>query len=207
MPTFSGKTAIVTGAAGGIGGGVALRLAEGGADLALFDINEADIEPIAGKCRAAGVNVTTAMVDQTDPGSIQQGIDRAVEQHGGVDILSANAGYCALSTLLQQPLDEWNKHLAINLTGTMLLAQGVARNMVERKSGGVIVIVSSGAAVQHVDQASAYSVSKAGVKMLTECLASELGPHRIRVNGIMPGLIETGMVSPIFDLSPRPSRI
>ncbi|TCK24617.1 SDR family NAD(P)-dependent oxidoreductase [Pseudonocardia endophytica] len=201
MPTFSGKTAIVSGAAGGIGGGAALRLAEGGADLALFDLDESAIEPTAEKCRAAGAEVLTARVDQTDSASVQQGIDRTVEHYGGVDILSANAGYCALSTLLDQPLEEWNKHLAVNLTGTMLLAQGVARNMVERKSGGAIVIVSSGAAVQHVDQASAYSVSKAGVKMLTEGLASELGPHRIRVNGIMPGLIETGMVSPIFDLS------
>jgi len=201
MGNFSGKTAIVTGAAGGIGGGAALRLAEGGAALSLFDINDAGLEPVAERCRAAGAEVMTTRVDQTDPKSIQEGIDRTVQHFGGVDVLSANAGYCGLSTLLEQPLDEWNKHIAINLTGTMLLAQGVARNMVERKSGGAIVIVSSGAAVQHVDQASAYCVTKAGVKMLTEGLASELGPHRIRVNGIMPGLIETGMVAPIFDLS------
>lgn len=202
MQTFSGKAAIVTGAAGGIGGGIAFRLAEGGANLALFDINQAGLESVAEKCRSAGIEVVTAAVDQTDADSIQRGIDLAVERFGGIDILSANAGYCALSTLLEQSLDEWNKHLTINLTGTMLLAQGVARNMVERKSGGAIVIVSSGAAVQHIDQASAYCVSKAGVKMMTEGLASELGPHRIRVNGIMPGLIETGMVAPIFDLSP-----
>jgi NAD(P)-dependent dehydrogenase (short-subunit alcohol dehydrogenase family) len=201
MGKFSGKTAIVTGAAGGIGGGAAFRLAEGNAALSLFDINEAGLESVAEKCRTTGVEVLTSIVDQTNPKSIQDGIDRTVKNFGGVDVLSANAGYAGLSTLLEQPLEEWNKHIAVNLTGTMLMAQGVARNMVERGSGGAMVLVSSGAAVQHVDHASAYCVSKAGMKMLTEGLASELGPHRIRVNGIMPGLIETGMVAPIFDLS------
>lgn len=202
MGTFTGKTAIVTGAAGGIGGGAALRLAKGGASLSLFDIDEAGLERAADKCRTAGAKVITSLVDQTDPRAVQDGIDRTVRNFGGVDVLSANAGYCGLSTLLEQSLEEWNKHLQVNLTGTLLLAQGVARHMVERKSGGAIVIVSSGAAVQHVDQASAYCSSKAAVKMLTEGLASELGPHRIRVNGVMPGLVETNMVAPFFDFSP-----
>lgn len=202
MKNFQDRVAVVTGAAGGIGGSAAVRLAQGGASVALFDLSLDALEPTADQCRAAGAEVITVATDQTDPVAIQNGVDQTIATFGKIDILSANAGYAGLSSLLEQSLDEWNKHLAVNLTGTMLLAQAVARTMVERKSGGAIVIVSSGAAVHHVDLASAYCVSKAGTKMLTEGLASELGPHRIRVNGIMPGLIETNMTAPIFELSP-----
>lgn len=200
MPVSDGaRRVIVTGAGGDIGAAVASRFAAAGADIALFDRKLALLDAARDHCTDLGARVVAAAVDQTDRAAVEKGVAEVASKFGGVDVLFANAGYGKFSTFLEQPVEQWQRHVDVNLTGTFNVCQLVARVMAESRSGGSIVINASSGAVQHTDLLSAYCATKAALRMLTFGMASELGGHRIRVNAVLPGVIEAGMTAPMLE--------
>lgn len=198
MKRFTDTIAVVTGAAGDIGQATAVRLAREGASLAIADRREDLLAETTRLCQDQGVAVLPLAIDQTDPDAVDSGVARILDRYGRIDRLFANAGYGKFSTFLEQSAKEWSRHVDVNLTGTFRICQAVARVMVKASDGGAIVINASSGAVQHTDLLSAYCTTKAGLRMLAIGMASELGNHRIRVNSVMPGVIETGMTGPML---------
>jgi NAD(P)-dependent dehydrogenase (short-subunit alcohol dehydrogenase family) len=196
---FDGKTALVTGAGGDIGTAAARRLADEGARLVLFDRKAELLDMVAADCRERGAEVDMHAVDQTSREVVDAAVGDAWRAAGRIDVLFANAGYGKFSTFLQTPLREWNRHVDVNLTGTFHVCQAVARLMAADSGGGAIVVNASSGAQVHSDQLSAYCATKAALRMLAVGMASELGIHRIRVNAVMPGVIETGMTRPMLE--------
>lgn len=200
MKRFEGQVALITGAGGDIGQATAVRLAREGAHVAVLDRKEellAETVELCGKAGSPG-EVLSLGVDQTDADAVEEAIARVSHELGGIDALFANAGYGRFARFLDQPAEEWDRHVAVNLTGTFRVCQGVARRMVERRRGGSIVINASSGAEQYTDLLVAYCSTKAAVRMLAAGMASELGSHRIRVNCVMPGVVETGMTLPML---------
>jgi NAD(P)-dependent dehydrogenase (short-subunit alcohol dehydrogenase family) len=196
---FTRRVALVTGAAGDIGQATAVRLTSEGAAVAVADRRIELLDETVRQCREAGGSVLAIGMDQTDRDQVESGVAAAVDELGPIDLLFANAGYGKFATFLEQPAKEWDRHVAVNLTGTFTVCQTVARGMVERRAGGAIVINASSGAVQHTDLLSAYCSTKAALRMLAIGMASELGNHRIRVNTVLPGVIRTGMTGPMLD--------
>jgi NAD(P)-dependent dehydrogenase (short-subunit alcohol dehydrogenase family) len=195
MKRFEGKVALVTGAGGDIGAATARRLAEEGASLALFDRKAELLADTAAAVRENGAAVECYGVDQVDRGAVDEALAAVTERFGALDVLFANAGYGQFGTFLEMTERQWNRHVDVNLTGTFNVCQSAARQMVAAAQGGALVINASSGAVQHADHLSAYCATKSALRMLAIGMASELGVHRIRVNSVMPGVIETGMTS------------
>jgi NAD(P)-dependent dehydrogenase (short-subunit alcohol dehydrogenase family) len=176
---FAGRRALVTGGASGIGRAVAERLGREGAVVAVLDREG----PIA--------------ADVSDPDAVERAVGAAVEALGRVpDVLVNCAGVYRVTPLLELSSGEWDEVLAVNLRGSFLVGQAVARRLVAARSRGAIVNVASIAAVRAdvAEQAAHYNASKAGVVALTQQMAAELAAHRIRVNAVAPGVIETPML-------------
>jgi NAD(P)-dependent dehydrogenase (short-subunit alcohol dehydrogenase family) len=193
------QSVLITGAGGEIGAAVARMFGANGAQLTLFDRNLALLKEVTEDCERLGAKVVSVAVDQTNRDMVEAGVSRALESHGGVDVLFANAGYGKFASFLDQPLSEWQRHIDVNLTGTFHVCQEVARAMTESRRGGTIIVNASSGATQYSDLLLAYCASKAALAMLVTGMASELGAHRIRVNGVLPGVIETGMTRPALD--------
>jgi NAD(P)-dependent dehydrogenase (short-subunit alcohol dehydrogenase family) len=198
--TATQKTGIVviTGAGGDIGATTARTFAASGHSLALFDRKASLLDDVAADCNALGAEVSTHGVDQTDPEAVAAGISAVVERFGTIDVLFANAGYGKFATFLDQPLAEWRRHVDINLTGTFLVCQQVARVMATGRRGGSIIVNASSGAVQYTDLLGAYCATKSALAMLVQAMASELGAYQIRVNAVLPGVIQTGMTAPML---------
>lgn len=199
MTRFADQTAVVTGAAGDIGAATARRLVREGAAVALLDRRAELVEGLAAELDAAGGSIAVFGCDQTDPDAVEETVAAATDALGPIDVLFANAGYGQLAPFLETSEKQWQRHVDVNLTGTFHVCQSVARAMVAQGDGGAIVVNASSGATRHADQLSAYCATKAGLRMLAIGMASELGVHRIRVNSVMPGVIETGMTSPMLD--------
>ncbi|GAA1515695.1 glucose 1-dehydrogenase [Nocardioides humi] len=200
MSRFAGRTVLVTGAAGDIGQELAVMVAREGAEVAVFDRLPELLDETVARCREVngGRGVLALGVDQTRREAVDEGVSAVAERFGRIDGLFANAGYGKFAPFLEQPQREWERHVAVNLTGTFNICQAVAQSMVAARAGGAIVVNTSSGARQHTDLLSAYCTTKAGLRMLATGMASELGSHRIRVNCVMPGVIETGMTAPML---------
>jgi NAD(P)-dependent dehydrogenase (short-subunit alcohol dehydrogenase family) len=198
MKRFQNSTALVTGAGGDIGAATAIRLANEGARVALADRTIDLLSETRARCEQAGADVLCLEMDQTDREAVESAGAQIAADFGPVDLLFANAGYGKFSRFLDTSMREWDRHVSVNLTGTFNVCQVIARAMASRREGGSIVINTSSGAVQHADQLGAYCATKAALRMLMVAMASELGVHRIRVNAVMPGVIETGMTAPML---------
>jgi NAD(P)-dependent dehydrogenase (short-subunit alcohol dehydrogenase family) len=187
---FQGRTAIVTGAASGIGRATALRLAEEGAFVVACDANGDGLaETAATAAKVAEVAVSTHVGDVSDPELGRALVALALDASGRVDVLANVAGILRTAHTHEHDLDTWNKVLAVNLTGTFLCCQAAIPALLE--SGGNIVNTSSTAALAGNPWAAAYSASKAGVLGLTRTIAVEYGRQGLRANAVCPGSIET----------------
>jgi NAD(P)-dependent dehydrogenase (short-subunit alcohol dehydrogenase family) len=193
--------AIVTGGAGKIGHESARAMLEAGWRVALLDRRKDHVWSVAEDlARLAGKDAVIALcVDQTDREQVDAGVEQIEHEFGPITGLFANAGFGQFASFLETSGKAWQKHLDINLTGTFNVCQAVARVMVAAHRPGAIVLNASSGAWVHCDLLSAYCSTKAGLRMLAIGMASELGGHRIRVNCIMPGVIETGMTEPMLN--------
>jgi NAD(P)-dependent dehydrogenase (short-subunit alcohol dehydrogenase family) len=199
MGAFTGKTALITGAAGDIGAATAAAFARAGADVVITDRRADALEAVAGAVAEAGGQVLAHACDQTDPEAVAALFAKIGERFGRLDAAFINAGYGRYGALIDLPYDQWRKHIDVNLNGGFLMAQGAARLMRDGGRGGAIVMNASTAATNICDLLGAYAASKSGVRMLAKSLASELGVWRIRVNLVLPGVIETAMTQSLID--------
>ena len=197
---LKGRVAIVTGAAGGIGGAIAAELAGAGAAVGLLDLDGAAAEAGAARLRSGGATAAATPCDTTDEASIVAALATIRAALGDAEILVNNAGILRPGPLAELPIAQWNALLAVNLTGYLACAQAVRSQMLAR-GGGAIIHIASIAATNPQPRSGAYSPSKAGVAMLSRQLALEWGPEGIRSNVVSPGFIRTPL-SESFYLAP-----
>ncbi len=195
MISLAGKTAIVSGAARGIGAACARAFAEHGANVVLGDVLE-DACAETARSIAADTGAATLAVrcDVTDPEDCAALLAACTDRFGGCDILLNNAGIIVAGSILDAAVEDFDRVLAVNLRGSFLLGRAVARHMVERGTKGCIINMSSTNAVVTIPEQLAYAASKGGVAQMTKAMAMALAPHDIRVNAIGPGTILTDML-------------
>lgn len=192
---LTGKVALVTGAAQGIGQACAVRLAKEGAKVVLCDVNEAVGQGAAKAIEASGGRAIFVRCDVSKAADVASALAAALEAFGRVDVLVNNAGVVDDAPFLDLSIDELDRVLAINLRGAFLMAQAAARQMVEQGSAGSIVNMSSINAQFALPDHVAYSISKGGINQLTKAMAIALAPQDIRVNAVGPGTIDTPLLA------------
>jgi len=188
---LSGKVAVVTGGAMGIGKAIAARLAEAGASVIIADINLEAAQKTADELIAAGYKAEPVRSDASKIEDAENTIRQAVDVFGDVDILVNNAGIYPFSPAIDMTEAVWDKTIDINLKGTMFFCQAGARAMKARSHGGKIINIASIDAFRPTGNVAHYDASKGGVVMLTKALAKEWAPLGIQVNAVAPGSIAT----------------
>jgi len=181
---FQKKTALVTGAASGIGREIAKTLAESNASVIGMDMSREGLDALEKE-----IDCRTIQVDVLDTDATKA----AIAQAGDIELLVNCAGITILEPFLETTVEAFDKVLGVNLRGVMVVAQAVARGMVERGKGGAIVNISSQASMVALAEHTSYCVAKGGVDQLTRVMALELGPHNIRVNAVNPTVTKTDM--------------
>ena len=200
------RCALVTGGNRGIGSGIAVRLAQEGADVAFAYLDgDEDAESVADQIRTAGRRSLPIKVDLRDPDEITHLMERVKRDLGVVHILVNNAGTVRLAPFLDLTLENWTDVLNTNLRAAFLCSQIAARGMMERGFGRIIHISSTFSQVT-VPNVTPYSVSKAGLVMLAKCMAVELGPFGITVNCVGPSTIRTQLNAAMLDVDNMESR-
>ena len=209
---LEGRVAVITGGASGIGKACALRFVEEGAAVVISDLGAARLANAGEELRATtNGRVVEIEADVCAEEQVAALMQRTVDELGRIDCVVAAAGVSGARyvsgtdaaapnrSLVDQPLEDWNRVLQINLTGVMLTDRHAARHMIAAGCGGSIVNIASTAARVALTGAVDYCVSKAGVAMLTHAFAMEMVEHNIRVNGIGPGFVDTPMTRGMQD--------
>jgi 3-oxoacyl-[acyl-carrier protein] reductase len=197
------KTVVVTGAGRGIGRAISWQLARHGANVALFDLNAADLDETAKLCAGESVQARTYRVNVADEGEVSAAMTYVMADFGRLDGLVNNAGIVRDGLLVKvkdgvpvgrMTLDQWNSVIGVNLTGPFLCAREAAAHMIECGNGGVIVNISSISRVGNAGQTN-YSAAKAGVESMGVVWAKELARYGIRVGSIAPGFTHTEILA------------
>lgn len=195
---LDGKGAVVTGGGRGIGAAVARALADAGAAVVVAARSRDEIGGLADELRAEGHDAAAIPCDVTVPEDVEALARQAEELLGGVDILINSAGVAFSAPIRKTGLDDWNRVLAVNATGTFLCMRAFVGGMVERGWGRVINIASV-AGLSGARYIAAYSASKHAMIGLTRCVAAELGGHGVTVNAVCPGYVDTEMTRESLD--------
>ncbi|SIT13757.1 3-ketoacyl-ACP reductase [Alicyclobacillus vulcanalis] len=191
--SLKGWNAIVTGAGKGIGKAIAEHLAKEGVNLGLIARTESDLHQVAEAIRREhGVSVFTRAADIADRASIEAAIAQLTQNLGAIDVLVNNAGTASFGTVLDMPVEEWERIVRVNLLGTYYATRAVLPHMVERNRGH-IVNISSTAGEKGSATTSAYSASKFGLLGFTESLMYEVRKHNIRVMALLPSTVNTDL--------------
>lgn len=197
MLMLTGRVALVTGASRGIGRGIAMSLASGGATV-IAAARGANAQATVDAIVAAGGSAELATLDVTDPASVEQVTKSVLERHGRIDILVNNAGVTRDQLMLRMKRDDWDAVIAANLTGAFTCVQAVLKAMVKARHGRIITITSVVGESGNAGQVN-YAASKAGLIGFTKALALEVASRGITVNAVSPGLIETDMTKAISE--------
>lgn len=197
--SFSGKVVMVTGGGGGIGGGIARAFSQEGAAVYATDANEAKVKKVEREIRHAGGTCTVERVDVRSRLEVFSSVERCVKVLGGLDVLVSCAGILKLQKFDEVTQEDWDNTMNVNARGTLFADQAAATEMLRRGKGGKIVNISSVAGKVGGVYYAAYTASKFAVIGITKCLSLALADHRINVNAVCPGDIDTEMSDYEFD--------
>ncbi len=199
MRRLEGKVCVITGAGSGIGRASALRFAQEGAAVLAVGRSADNTQETAALVRAAGGRAVSLIADATVEADVQAVVERCAAEFGRLDVFFANAGTPGSNaTMLEQTIDEWNEVWRINVISCMLAVKHAGRVMVDQKSGSII-LTSSAASLRANAGAISYSASKAAVNSLAQTAANAFAGTGVRVNAILPGLVETKMTKKVFE--------
>ncbi len=200
LPSLSlaGKVAIVTGGSRGIGKAIALTFAEAGADVVVCSRDtDGKLKPAAEEIRGLGRRSLAVLADVTQKAAVDDLVRRTMDEFGAIDILVNNVGTVIRASVVEHSEEGWDEVMDTNLKSFFLCSRVVAKIMMDQKRGNIISMASMRGIVAAPGRIS-YSVSKAGVIMLTRVLALEFASYNIRVNAIAPGWIKTEMTKPLY---------
>jgi len=198
---LSGKRAIVTGAGSGIGRASAKLFAAEGASVLAVDWAEATVEETVANITSTGGKAVAVKADASSEADVAAYVARAVDEFGGLDVVYANAGISGgLTPLFEQTVEKWQDILRVNLIGVFLAIKHAAPHMTQAGSGSIVCTASVAGLLSNAG-GHPYSASKAGVISLVQTASMSLSGTGVRVNAICPGLIETPMTGPMFDLA------
>lgn len=199
MFELTGRTALVTGGARGLGLAMARALGSHGARIMLMDRDDATLRTGVEALAADGIQTRGSVGDVTVPADTARAVSAMREEWGRVDIGVCNAGISGNMPAEEVSLDFWNAMIGVNLTGVFFTAQACAMAMIEQRAGSIIAIASMSGLIVNVPQKQAvYNISKAGVIMTVKSLASEWAEFGVRVNAIAPGYMRTDMTARYF---------
>jgi 3-oxoacyl-[acyl-carrier protein] reductase len=189
MGKLKGKTAVITGASKGIGAGIAVAFAKEGANVVVnYSRSAADAEKVSAEVKQAGGKALVVQADVSKQADVDKLFAATTKEFGKVDILVNNAGVYEFASIQDVTVDSYRRQFDLNVLGTLLSTQAAVKSM---PAGGTIINVSSVASLTPPPTASVYSATKGAVDVITRTLAQELGPQKIRVNSLAPGLVET----------------
>jgi len=194
MLSLEGKVAMVTGAASGIGRGIALRLAEMGSAIVVVDIDSLRSADTVAQIEGAGAKAIFLQCDVRSSSQCHHAIERTIASYGRIDILCNNAGVIVRKDVTSLQEEDWDSVLEVTLKGNYLLCREVIPHMI-RQGGGSIINTASGWALKGGPKAASYCAAKAGVLNLTRAMAIDHGKDNIRINCICPGDIDTPMLA------------
>lgn len=196
---LKGKRTIITGGSRGIGRAIAIRYAQEGAEVIVTGRDEEVAREVCDEINASGGKAYPFGVDVQDSKQVSALIDFAQETYEAVDVLVANAGICEPAHFLDITEESWDRHIDINLKGVFLCGQAVAKLMVETKTPGKIVNMTSVNGLAGEGDQAHYNASKGAITLLTYSMAIDLATHGINVNAIAPGFIDTRLTRPLID--------
>lgn len=188
---LAGKRALVTGAARGIGLGIAHRFLEEGAQVVLLDRSEGELLIALETLKDYGEKAAVEICDLRDVSQLEQSVAQAFERFGGIDIVVNNAGIAFREHFLDISVEHWDAVFDINVRAVYLIGQLAARQMISQGGGGAIINMSSKNGLSASSELAHYNASKAAVILLTESMAVELAAYGIRVNAVAPGFVDT----------------
>lgn len=191
MKEFEKKVCVVSGATGGMGSALCRLYAMDGAKVVMLDINQEKLDDLGKELEALGAETMGLVVDVTSKDAVEDAIAKVDAEWGGIDVLANTAGASIYADFLEYKEEDWNKLIAVNLTGVFLLSQAVAKNMVKHDTKGNICSISSQAGRVGEPGSIAYGATKAGIIMMTETMALDLAPHKIRATAVAPGMTDT----------------
>lgn len=201
--SLEGRVFLVTGAAGGIGEGIARAILEAGGTPALVDVDLEGAGAMARRVGLAGTSIAAFRADVTDAGEVERAVEGTVEHFGRIDGAVNNAGVVTLDEAWEATGPDWNRQLEVNVTGSFLVAQAVGKRL-KASGGGSIVNVASNCGKVGYRNMAAYNASKSAVLGLTRSLSMEWAEHGINVNAVCPGGVDTPMLAGVAEwLSPR----
>lgn len=196
MACLEGKIAVVSGASGGIGQAIAVRLAAEGADVAVLGQNKERLAETVQLASVSGRRIEPFLLDVSKSAEVQKAVADIETSFGRIDVLVNNAGVTRDGLLVRMSEEDWNAVLDTNLKSVFLFTKAVSRGMMKRRSGSIVSISSVIGVIGNPGQAN-YAASKAGIDAFTKSVAKELASRNVRANAIAPGFIETRMTAAI----------
>jgi NAD(P)-dependent dehydrogenase (short-subunit alcohol dehydrogenase family) len=200
---FEEKTVLISGGLGDIGKAIAIAFAKSGANVAVGDVQpSAQAASLLGELQQLSVKCSYTQVDVSDAAAVDAWVTEATKALGTIHIAIANAATVTIAGLYKITDEQWSKELRVNLDGAFYVSRAVTSRLLQQEQRGSVVFVGSWAAEAVHAHIPAYSVSKAGMRMLCQCMALELAPHGITVNEIAPGYVDAGLSRKVWEQSP-----
>ncbi len=206
MGRFNGKTIVLTGGGGGIGGATCRRLAGEGGAVAVFDLNLEAAEKVAADIRAKGGTAEAFACDIADRASVDAAVAATQDKLGPIAVLVNNAGWDIFKPFVKSTAEEWQKLIAINLTGALNMHHAILPGMVERKYGRIVNVASDAGRVGSSGE-SVYAACKGGLISFSKTLAREHARHGVTVNVVCPGPTDTALLSGFAAAAGNPDKL